>query len=141
MDCLSSVLRSVCLVRGPIPKRLLRRSSQAVPGPLASALTMSLPAMPPPRRPLVCPAQAMPGDYRIGDVVFSLRSFSDKYGSIEPGARGTVVGPCTSGTDPDKKLNAKFEGYGNKINIRLREVSRDPDPNNVGDDYCAALPP
>ena len=92
--------------------------------------------LPPPCGPLVYLAQAIPGDYRIGDVVFSLVSFSDKHGSFEPGAKGTVVSAADSGTDPDEKLLAEFEGYGNKINMRLTSISRE-DPNDVGEDYCA----
>ena len=94
--------------------------------------------LPPPCGPLVYPVQAIPGDYHIGDVVYPLFSFSNEDGSVKPGAKGTVVGPSTA--DPDTQLVAKFEGYGNTINMRLTNISRDPDPNNVGDDYCAARP-
>ena len=83
--------------------------------------------------------QAMPGDYRIGDVVFSLISFSGEDGSFEPGAKGTVFGPADN--NRGKKLKAEFEGFGNTINMWLTSNSRDPDPNNVGDDYCTLRPP
>ena len=83
--------------------------------------------------PLVYPAQAIPGDYCIGDVVFSLISFSGKHGSFEPGAKGTVVGPADN--NRDTKLLAKFEGFGNTINMLLPKISR-ADPNNVSGDCC-----
>ena len=88
--------------------------------------------LPPPRLPLVCPVQAIPGDYCIGDVVYSLISHSNEHGSFELGGTGTVVG--VSDVDPDTRLGVKFEGYGSQINMLLTQISRDPDPNNVGDD-------
>ena len=93
----------------------------------------------PPRVPLVYLVQAIPGDYRTGDVVFSLISHSDKDGSFEPGAKGNVV--CQSTFDPNTQLAAQFEGYGGTISMLLTSISRDPDPNNVGDDHCTARPP
>ena len=97
--------------------------------------------LPPPRVPLVYPVQAVPGGYRIGEGVFSLISYhSDElHGSIDLGAKGTVIGPDTSGSDPDETLMAEFEGYGTYA-VGLTQISRG-DPNNVGDDYCTARPP
>ena len=110
-------------------------------GPFFFALTTCEPAipLPPPRLPPVRPVQAIPGDFRIGDAVYSLASHSSEHGSFEPGAKGTVVAPST--TDPDTGLKAQFEGYGCRMEMLLTQISRDPDPNNVSGDRCTERPP
>ena len=93
-------------------------------------------SLPPPCGPLVRPVQAIPGDYRIGDAVYSLISFSNgEYGSFEPGAKGPAD------TDRDTELEVEFEGYGRMIDMALTQISRDPDPNNVRHNYCTLQPP
>ena len=95
--------------------------------------------LPPLRGPRICPVQAIPGGYHVGDVVFSIISHSDEHGSFKSGAEGKVTG--LADTDQDTELKVEFEGYARLMGMPLTQISRDPDPNNVGDDYCTARPP
>ena len=73
-------------------------------------------------------AQAIPGGYYIGEVVYSLLSHSGNKGGFEPGSKGRVDGPAVN--DRDTTLSAEFEGYCGSITMRLTSISRDH-PNNV----------
>ena len=77
----------------------------------------------------MCRGQAIPGGYRIGDVVYSLIFHVNKGGSFGPGAKGTVTGAADNNCDT--MLEVEFEGYGSKMAMRLTQISRDPDPNTV----------
>ena len=75
--------------------------------------------------------QDVPGGYRIGDVIFSLISHSDEYGSFVLFAKGKVVSAADD--DRDEMLVAEFQGYGNRINMGLAQIMWLPDAANVGD--------
>ena len=67
------------------------------------------------------PSVELPGGFAVGDVVYSLISFTDATGDIEPGSKGAVRGPSTRPT-----AVAVFFESGCKANMSLSQISKQP---------------
>ena len=77
-------------------------------------------------------AQAIPGDYTVGEVVYSLLAYEDEDGSYSPGTKGTIIGQADDAADRGACVKVEFESYaGAAFDTRVSGISRDPDPNSV----------
>ena len=68
---------------------------------------------------------AIPGGYKINDVVYSLVDYKDYRGTIQPGRKGIIKGPSTDLTVEyqDKRVNVDF-GNGVIVNMLTGHISK-----------------
>ena len=67
----------------------------------------------------------IPGGFAVGDVVYSLIYHTSKEDqSIQPGCRGSVVGPCSHNASPNEaRVCCNFENYEGWINMLVTQLS------------------
>ena len=66
---------------------------------------------------------AIPGGYKINDVVYSIVDYKDYRGEVKPGRKGIVKGPSTEIDDANNRVNVDF-GYGIIVNILTGHISK-----------------